>query len=230
MTKSKSILPFSRFLVAIVVSGCFADRTLGQWAVSAPAPDEAITTTSKSVTWAVNCNEVVDAPCHRQRQIFREGVEALQRAVTSYKERTRERARLQRALHQILSQDRRQPAIAFGFLVGSDATTSPDGKTLTFNVDSNAMNDARVAAGTIAEEGTHSADAQDPRRATLSPFSFEYRGKQANAWAAQAAFGASNGLAKITRAGTEVVIWDPRTGHRATDKELKRQVLDGYNN
>jgi len=180
--------------------------------------------------WAVNCNEAVDAACRRQRQIFREGVEALQRATESYKEGTQERTRLQRALHQILGQDRRQPSIAFAALLSCSATTSPDGKTLTFDVDSNAMNDARVAAGTIAEEGTHSADAQEPRRASLSPFSFEYRGKQANAWAAQGAFGASNGLAKVTRAGTEVVIWDPRTGHRATDEELKTQVLDGYNN
>ena len=222
MTKLQNLL----LAAAIATSSC---SSLIAQATQRLRPDATDDNFAKPIKWAVHCNEEDDVVCQRQRQVFREGLKALEQAVDSYQEGTRERARLQRAVNQILRGDGRQPAIAFASMLGSNATTSPDGKTLTFDVDSNAMNDARVAAGTIAEEGTHSADAHDPRRGSLSPFSFEYRGKQANAWAAQGAFGSSNGLAKVTRAGTEVVIWNPRTGHRATDEELKTQVLDGYN-
>src|SRR5215831_4496670 len=130
--KSKSIWLFSRFLSAIIVTGCIAAQVMcrdldkgradpvgmalherDEAKCSRPTPCGSF---AMQLKWAVNCNEAVDAACRRQRQIFREGVEALQRATESYKEGTQERTRLQRALHQILRQDRRQPSIAFAAL------------------------------------------------------------------------------------------------------------------
>ena len=149
---------------------------------------------------------------------------------TKMVKRGRPQAYLERALSDIGKENKSGPSFGFSSMKDSNGTTSPDGKTLTFDPSKPAMQDARSAAGVIAEEGTHSADKQDPRAATspLSPFAMEFRGHQSNAWAVQGALGPDGGMQSTTNAGNTVTIWNPVDGHRETDAEITTQVSDDY--
>jgi RHS repeat-associated protein len=182
-------------------------------------------------TWAVNCEEKKGSGCKQQRDQFRKGLTELNNAAKKFKEGTKERARLDRAIATIGEENKAGPSVAFADLHSkfANATTSPDGSTITVDPSTAANKNAKTAAGVIAEEGTHSADDRDSRRGSLSPFSFEYRGHQSYAWAVRGAMGQSGGLdiwtSKLDR---PLTVWNPSGNIGESDADLTKEVQDDY--
>jgi RHS repeat-associated protein len=183
-------------------------------------------------TWFAMCNEKQDKVCHQNREEFREDLRMLEYAARSYKKGSPERTRLERALATIGKEGKGGPSVGFASLEGSsNAKTSTDGKAITLDMSKDAMKTPQYQAGIVAEEGTHAADDQDSRRATLSPFSFEYRGHESLAWTIQG-LSAKGSFTTLTQAGNVVTLydqsWKERQREVATDKAATTQVVDDY--
>jgi RHS repeat-associated protein len=183
-------------------------------------------------TWKSICDERQDSVCHKNREQFRKDVDRLKYAMEQFKKGLPERTRLERAYNQIGGREtegKSGPAIAFGEVKtlnggNGNAETTRDGKNMAFDMSSKSMKNDNLAAGVLAEEGTHSADSQDPKMGPnytgLSAFQYEFRGNQAQAWALQKTFPDGIGLGGIT-------IYDPRVG-KVSDEDIKTSVIRDY--
>ena len=180
-------------------------------------------------SWAVNCDEAKDKVCHNERQMFRHNLEQLQKAASKFKEGTKERKRLDRAIQRIGEENKAGPAIAFADLskeglLGANGKTSEDGSTITIDSNTDRNKNKKWGGGVLAEEATHSADIVEKKAG--DPFPLEYRGHQAFAWALEGSN--APGYAFRTLAGHFVRVWDPDDKHVETPSEIRTELEDSY--
>jgi len=163
----------------------------------------------------------------KDAQQLKDSVSDLQDAADKEKD-PKKKARLEASLDSLGTEnDGNNVTVAFGPAgSGSETKAVLDPKTgdLSFNVTFASGNAQAIAA---AHEGTHIADdtyMNENPSAKLSPFSFEYRGYQTGAWAAEAL--GLKGSLSYKAGGKKYEIWNSSWG--VVDKKLTQLIERGY--